>query len=244
MIGRIIWWAALLAMALVTAALQIDKQSEVSPELAPLVPGPLRNFAQTQLAAAAAADGSDPAMALAEARKLVRRRPVPAEYLTLLAVAQTKAGQGEAAGLTIQIAAQRGWREPLAQESVLRLALAAGDKPEAARRYAALFLRDATPEALLEELGPAVLEATDGPGQQTMSEIVSGAERWHVRFLRRGARVMPPKAFSAIAVASRSQGARFDCTALNQAIQVVTRRDPEAGQQLQQAGDGCPKPKL
>ncbi len=243
MIGRIIWWAALLAMALVTVALQIDKQSEVSPALAPLVPAPLRNFAQTKLAAAAT-DGGDPAVALAEARKLVRQRPVPAEYLTLLAVAQTKAGQGEAAGLTIQIAAQRGWREPLAQESVLRLALAAGDKPEAARRYAALFLRDATPDALLEELGPAVLEATDGPGQQTMSEIVSGAERWHVRFLRRGARVMPPKAFSAIAIASQSQGARFDCAALNQAIQVVTRRDPEAGQQLQQAGDGCPQPNL
>jgi hypothetical protein len=59
----------------------------------------------------------------------------------LLAVAQAKAGNAEAAGLAIQIAGQRGWREPVAQEAVLRLALGAGNKPEAARRYAALFLR-------------------------------------------------------------------------------------------------------
>lgn len=242
MIGRIIWVAALLVIAAITAALQIDKQSEVAPALAPLVPPPLRNFAQTQIAAAAA-DGGDPALALAEARTLVRRRPVPAEYLTLLAVAQTKAGQGEAAGLTIQIAGQRGWREPLAQEAVLRLALAAGDKPEAARRYAALFLRDTTPNGLLEELGPAVLDETDGPGQQTMAGIVSGTERWQSGFLRRGATVMPPKAFSAIAIASIEKGAQFDCKVLAQAIQVVTRDDADAGQQLRLAAADCQAPR-
>lgn len=239
MIGRIIWWTGLLASACVTAALQIDKQSEVTPMLAPLVPAPLRNFAQTVIAAEAT-DSGNPTLALAEARRLVRQRPVPAEYLTLLAVAQTKAGQVEAAGLTIQIAGQRGWREPLAQEAVLRLALAAGDKPEAARRYAALFLRSETPDAVLEDLGPAVLDEVGGPGQQTMAGIVSGTERWQSVFLRRGAWVMPPKAFSAIAVTSRDKGAQFDCRVLDQAIQVVTRRDAEAGTRLQQAAADCP----
>ncbi len=167
MIGRIIWWTMLAATAFVTAALQVDKQAEAAPALSPLVPAPLRDFAQTQIAAQAAA-GDDPAGALAEAQLLVQRRPLPAEYLALLAVAQAKAGQADQSGLTIQIAGQRGWREPLVQEAVLRIALNAGDRAEAARRYAALFLRAETPDALLTELGPQVFDAPAGPGEATL----------------------------------------------------------------------------
>lgn len=238
--GRLIWWAALLVIAVVTIGLQLDKQSEANPSLAPLVPAALRNFAQTNIVAGAL-DGNDSALALAEARKLVRQRPVPAEYLTLLAVAQTKAGQGEAAALTIQIAGQRGWRDPLAQESVLRLALAAGDKAEAARRYAALFLSDSTPDALLEELGPTVLDEPGGPGQQTMVTIVSGTERWRSVFLRRGVQVMPPAAFTAIVSATMTTGAGYDCAALTQVQRGLTRRDVAAGQQLADAAGACSK---
>lgn len=231
MIGRIIWWAGLLAVAFVTAALQLDKQSEVTPALAPMVPAPLRNFAQTLIAAQAAA-ADDPSRALAEAQALVVRRPVPAEYLSLLAVAQAKAGQAEESGLTIQIAGQRGWREPLAQEAVLRLALNAGDKAEAARRYAALFLRAETPDAVLMELGPQVFDTPGGPGETTLINIVAGGERWHSQFLRRGAAVMPPAAFSAVTRAAIARGAQFDCALLAQAANSLERSDPAAGQAL------------
>jgi hypothetical protein len=116
----------------------------------------------------------------------VRRRPLPAESLTLLAVAQAKAGHLEAAGRAIQIARQRCWRVPIAQEAVLRLALGARDKLEAARRYAALFLRDQTPDNLLQELAPAMLGEPGGLGQRTLITIIVGGERWHSTFLRRG----------------------------------------------------------
>lgn len=231
MIWRILWWAALLATAIVTTALQLDKQAAVTPSLATLVPAPLRNFAQTQIAAEAAA-GDNSARALAEARALVARRPVPAEYLSLLAVAQAKAGQAEQSGLTIQIAGQRGWREPVAQEAVLRLALNAGDKAEAARRYAALFLRVETPDTLLLELGPQVFDTPDGPGETTLVDIVAGGERWHGQFLRRGAAVMPPAAFSAVTRAVAERGARFDCALLTQAVKTLERRDAAAAQTL------------
>lgn len=231
MIGRIIWWTALLVVAALTTALQIDKQAEASPSYATLVPSPLRNFAQTQIAAQAVA-GDDPARAIAETQTLVARRPVPAEYLALLAVAQAKAGQDEASGLTIQIAGQRGWREPLTQEAVLRIALGAGDKAEAARRYAALFLRTETPDALLIELGPQVFDAPGGPAEQTLAEIVAGGERWHPQFLRRGAAVMPPAAFTAVTLATIERGARFDCAALAQAVKTITRRDAAAAEAL------------
>lgn len=236
MIGRIVWFAALLALAVLTTLLQVDKQSETTPALAAAVPTPLRNFAQTRIAAAAVESGQ-PRTALAEAERLVRRRPVPAEYLTLLAVAQAKAGYENEAAVTIQIAGQRGWREPLAQESVLRLALQAGDEAEAARRYAALFLRSATPDALLIELGPQVLGDPAGPGRKTIADIVAGAERWHNLFLRRGRQVMPSDAFVEIVRASMEKGAEFDCALLAQAVKGMQQRNPAAADRLQEAVD-------
>jgi hypothetical protein len=238
MIARIIWTAGLLGIAAVTAALQIDRQSQAAPALAPLVPVPFRNYAQTQLTIAAI-DGDDPQAALAEAERLVRRRPVPAEYLTLLAAAQAKAGQPEKAGLTIQIAGQRGWRDPLAQEAVLRLALTAGDKAEAARRYGALLRREATPDALLIELGPKVLGEPKGAGRQALAEIIVGAERWHTLFLERGLRVMPTDAFSEVAAAAMERGARFDCELLKRTIEGLRQRDPAAGERLATAAKAC-----
>lgn len=240
MIGRMIWFVALAAVGLVTAGLQLDKQAEVAPALAPMVPGPLRNFAQTRIAAVAA-DGADPLLAVAEAERLVRRRPVPAEYLSTLAVARAKAGQAEAAGITIQIAGQRGWRAPVAQEAVLRLALSAGDQAEAARRYAALFLRNTTPDALLQELGPEVFGTPDGPGQRTMADIVAGGERWHAHFLQRGPQVIPPAAFVAIATRAMDKGAAFDCDGLAQSISAVEQRQAGAAAPLSAAArKQCP----
>lgn len=240
MIGRIIWLAGLLAIAVVTIAVQLDRQAAMNPELARLVPGPFRAYSQTHLAAAAS-EGTDPARALEETRTLVRRRPVPAEHLSLLAVAQTKAGMEDAAVMSVQIAAQRGWREPLAQEAVLRMALAAGDRPEAARRYAALFLRAETPDELLREVGPEVLEDADGAGQRTLVDIVSGTDRWQSLFLRRGAQVMPPATFTRIVAATMAEGTRYDCAALSQAQWMLVQRDPAATPQAAREAAACSK---
>lgn len=238
MIGRIIWFTALTGIAALTTALQIDMQSRKMPALAAAVPAVLRDQAQQHIAREALSR-SDPAKALAEVKTLVRRRPVPAEHLTLLAVAQANAGQGEAAVRTIQVAGRRGWREPAAQEAVLRLAIAAGDRPEAARRYAALFLRPATPDALLKELGPAVLDGPDRSGRDTLVAVVVGGERWHTTFLRRGAQVMPPRAFAAIASDSMARGVIFDCKALELTLRALGQRDSDAAATLRTAAANC-----
>ncbi len=226
------------ALAVLTTALQIDKQSDITPSLAAAVPPPLRDYAQTRVTLAALEAG-DPAIALAAAEVLVQRRPVPAEYLSLLAIAQARAGQAEQAALTIQIAGQRGWREPLAQEAVLRLALAAGDKPEAARRYAALMLHSAAPNAVLQELGEQVFDEAGGPGRQTMIDIVSAAERWQSRFLRRGQAVIEPDAFAEIIAGSVAQGSAFDCPVLEQAVRALGRRNEEAARSLAPTVETC-----
>lgn len=240
MIGRILWFTTLALAALLTVGLQLDLRARTAPGFAAVVPALLRDTAQT-VVTRQALTGSDAALALAEAQTLVVRRPLPAENLTLLAAAQAKAGDEEAALRTIQIAGRRGWREPVAQEAMLRLALANGDRPEAARRYAALFLRTATPDALLLELGPAVLGDGDGAARDTLVAIVVGGERWHSAFLRRGARVMPPAAFAAIAADSIARGARFDCSAVKVSLDTLGQRDAGAAATLRAAALGrCP----
>ena len=241
MIGRLTWYAVMLLIARVTTLLQMDRQTELTPGLAQAVPVPFRNFAQTRVTAAAVT-GEDASRAITEAERLVHRRPLPAEYLTILAVAQAKGGQQEESALTIQIGAQRGWRDPVAQEAMLRIALAAGDQSEAARRYMALFLRPSTPGALLRELGPVVLGDADGAGRGTIVAIVTGTDRWHAYFLRRGLAVMPSDAFAAIVAESVAKGATFDCAGLSQTIDLLQRRDTAAAAQLTRAAQGhhCP----
>lgn len=240
MIGRIVWIGLLAAIAVVTAGLQIDMQSRRNVQLAGIVPAPLRNHAQLQQVRSALADKTAPAP-LSAAKELVLRRPVPADSLILLAASQAKAGETEAAARTIQIAGQRGWREPVAQEAVLRIALGAGDQAEAARRYAALFLRQQTPDAVLKQLGPAVLSDPGGIGRKTMVAIVIGGERWHQLFLQRGAQVMPPAAFTAIIADSLRRGAAFDCAALAESASLIAQRDAAAAAQLRKvAAPRCP----
>lgn len=228
MIAGITWRLALLAIALVTAGVQLDRQTERTPSFAESVPKPLRSVAQRPIAAYAL-DSENPEYALAQAERLVRRRPLPAVHLRILAQAQFAAGEVEQSGLTIQYAAQRGWREPLAQETMLRLALEAGDMDEAARRYAALFLRRDTQDALLEELGPQVLAEPGGEGRRTLIGIVDGGDRWHNHFLRRGARVMPPDAFAEVVRVAITNGARFDCNLLEGNASTLTQRDQATG---------------
>lgn len=239
MIARLAWYAAIFGLSMLIAALQIDRASERFPALAGLVPAPLRNFAQVHVAAEAA-EGGGTAAALTEARRLVARRPVPAEHLTMLAVAQARAG--DEAALTVQSAARRGWREPLAQEAMLRLALAAGDSPEAARRYAALFVRSATPDAMLQTLAVPVLGDPGGPGRSTFAGIVAGAQRWHQLFLRRGPTVLPPDAFAEIIALALERGARFDCAELAAVIAPLARSgDQGVARVAEPLRSACPK---
>lgn len=240
MIAGTIWRALLVVIALVTLGLQFDRQTRRSAGIAENVPELFRSAAQFPFAARALA-GDDPAFALAEAKRLVERRPLPAEHLRVLAQAQFAAGQIDESALTIQFAAQRGWRDPLAQESMLRLALAAGDTAEAARRYAALFLRRDTEDALLEELGPPIFEESGSDGRETLIAIVSGGDRWHNQFLGRGARVLPPAAFAEITAVSIERGVTFNCAPLALAVTGVVRKDPSLGARLIDAArDKCP----
>jgi hypothetical protein len=202
--------------------------------LASLVPQPFRSYAQAQIVTQGLAGGGD-AETLREALRLVALRPAPAEHFTMLALAQSDVGAEEASMRTIQLGAARGWRDTLAQDAMARIALAAGDAPEAARRYTALLLQGDAPDALLEELGPYVFQEAGGAGRSTMIEIVSGTQRWGSLYLRRGSAVMPPDAFREISARSIEAGAQFDCGPFRQAVNTLSRRDERAGAALAEA---------
>ena len=231
MMARIAWLVSLAAIVVVAFGVQVDRQARKTPSIAIGVPESVRSTAQLPVAAYAL-DSGETGRALVEAEKLVRRRPIPAEHLRLLAQAQFAAGELEKGGLTIQYAAQRGWRDMLAQEAMLRIALNAGDEAEAARRYTALFVNQATEDALLIELGDIVLAQPGGTGRETLTEIVTGAQRWHSQFLRRGWRVMPPDAFVEIVATSSDRGAVYDCDQLRLGVRSIRTRNADAADKL------------
>ncbi|MEP0391098.1 MAG: hypothetical protein ABJ205_12030 [Erythrobacter sp.] len=231
MIGRVIWFALLIGAAVITIGVQLDREARKTPALALEVPEPFRSGAQPRIVALAIDAGASE-MAVSQAQKLVRRRPVPARHLRLLAQAQFTAGDNEASGLAIQYAAQRGWRDPLAQEAMMQIALAASNRSEAARRFAALFLRGGTDRASLEQSGKVVFPEEHGEERRVFAQIVSGGERWHNAFLTRGARVMPADAFVEIIEISAKDGTNFSCSALRQAQKVIEGKDQTLGERL------------
>ncbi|WP_255548065.1 glycosyltransferase family 4 protein [Erythrobacter ani] len=229
--ARSAWYISLFLVAALTISVQLDRQSAVTPYYADLTPEPFRSFAQAQIAARALA-GSNPAEAVQQTRKLVARRPLPAEPLRMLAQAQMQAGHSEAGFATIQISAQRGWRDPAAQEAMMRIALAADDQAEAARRYAALLVRRGTSDQLLEEFGEALFSDPTSQAAQTLTDIVAGGERWQPTFLRRGVSVLPAASFAAIVAQSAERGASFDCGLLLQTTEVAGRENAKASRRL------------
>ena len=223
MIGRLVWVLSLSLVAVITIGVQFDRESERNPALAQTVPGLFRSSAQPVIATSAIAS-DDAQKGLEEARKLVRRRPIPAEHLRILSQAQLEAGEVARGALTIQYAAQRGWRDGISQEAMLRFALQAGDMAEAARRYTALFLRRGTNDEQLEAVGGDILGDPGGRGRATFSAIIIGSDRWHGRFLRRGARVLPPDAFLEVFEGIVASGGEFDCNALRYSDNILRSR--------------------
>lgn len=238
MIGRILWVGAIILAALVATGVQLDRQARYSPPFATAVPEPFRAFAQARIASSAVVGGNT-FLGLAEAERLVAVRPYPAEHLRLLATAQFEAEQAEQSAVTVQLAARRGWRDPLAQQAMLELALGAGDGSEAARRYAALLLNNAVENELLVEHASRTFAEPGGAARVTFAEIVAGGQRWHDFFLRRGARVLPADAFREIVVSANAI-TRFECPAINRTLDQLGNRDPSSAEQLAAAfADRC-----
>ncbi len=214
----VLWIVLLTVVAAIVVGAQLDRQARISTEIAQYVPPPSRAFAQGHLTAQALRAGNHEE-ALSQARRLVARRPMPAEHLRMLALAQAMAGDQSASIITLQAAARRGWRDLAVQEAMLRLAIENEDRGESVRRYAALSAALQTDDAVLRELGPAALATSNA--RSDFAAILAPARRWHRLFLSRGVRTLPVHIADEVIGKAVERGANFECSDLRQAQRII-----------------------
>lgn len=196
-------------LALLASGAQLDRQSRRTPMLAPIVPAMFRSFAQARHVISTVRS-AEPAEALKAAELLVKRRPIPAEHLSLLAIAKARNGDNDAALQLLQAAARRGWRDSIAQQSMFSIAFNAGDMAESSRRLAALWgIREN--QMLLSDSTAKVLATPEG--RKAMAKTMSANGRWTSAFLNDSEAVPPRDLAETIAMAA-TQGARLDCRIL------------------------------
>lgn len=214
------WRIALAAVMVIAICAQLDRASYLRPELSVIVPRPFRSFAQSPTALLALAAG-DRLGAQAEARRLVRRRPMPAEHLFTLALADLRNGDPQAFARAFRAASTRGWRFAPLQGAAAQAALQADDLSAAANRVAALWAADPG-DASLVPLTKSLLERAGGP--QAFAVPLAHTRVWANSFLIRAPGIVRPTAALQTVQAARRLGARFDCATLQRFASQVTAR--------------------
>lgn len=210
MIGRWSWRIGLMLLAVVAVLAQLDRASALRPELSLIVPQPFRSFAQSPIALIAMT-GGDAAEAQEEARRLVRRRPLPAEHLFVLAMADLRAGRARAYAEDFRTASTRGWRFGPLQVAAAQAALVSGDVRAAANRVAALWAAEGDNPSR-DPLTAALLAAPGGP--EAFAVPLAQTHVWSDKFLSAAPALAPAPVILRTVQAAQAAGARFDCDAV------------------------------
>lgn len=230
---RIAWYALAAMLALVATGVELDRQSRRDPALAVSVPRPFRSFAQERIVFDKLGS-DDSATALDEAERLIRRRPIPAENLFLLAAANGAAGNAEAGVYALGLSAERGWRVRQVQLAMIGDALQRGEADNAAARLLALWSTGAD-DGVLEQATRAVLAAPDGP--EAFGRILAKSRFSQNAVLRKSLRYTSPGNFARMVHAALLAGAGFDCPKIQSLAEILSREglEREAGLLLDKA---------
>ena len=210
MMTALLWRIAMAGLAVVTVGAQLDRASQLRPELSVFVPTPFRSSAQSTTALLALATG-DPLSARSEARRLLRRRPMPAEHVYILALAEMRTGHSRDFATALRAASTRGWRFTPLQAAAAQAALQDGDVKGAANRVAALWAADPD-NPLVPTLTRSLLLAPGGA--EAFSVPLAGTHTWSNTFLRRAPSLDAPTQATSSVIAARRAGAHFNCAAL------------------------------
>lgn len=219
-VGSAAWLAVLAVIALVAVVFQVDRAGRHDFFMAVMVPESLRaaSLDQTVRASLKAGNGAE---AMAMARDQIQRQPVPAESLSNYALAASLTGDAAAADRAILLAAARGWRDPLVQQTMVTAAIAGGEWGIAADRALALRLAGVNAEAA----SGALDELLRAPGgRATIARKLVTDRQWHDNFLDWGAPSANPGAFAQVVVAAVASGASFECVNLSDASGTLLRR--------------------
>lgn len=218
--NRWLWRMAIAALAFVAIGAQLDRASHQRPEFAIVVPQPFRSVAQPTIALIALATG-DSAAAQEEARRLVRRRPIPAEHLFILAMAEMRGGDARTFAPAFRTASTRGWRYPPLQVAAAQAALADGDTKGAANRIAALWAEDSSNPSVAA-LTRQLLETPGGP--EAFAVPLAQTHVWADNFIARAPGLTTPANASRTLAAALRAGGRFDCGSLERFERALAKR--------------------
>lgn len=211
---RWLWALLMLGIALLAIPMQMDRQARNSYWLVDWVPRAFSSFA-TESRLEDDIESGDPAEVLRDARKLLERRPVPASHLSFLAMAEARAGNETLASRAIYAAAQREWRDALAQQAITEVALADGQPEIAAKRLYALWAigdGNLNDDSRLAGLTKAVL--ADPAAQKHFGQQLVGAVRWNRNFFDWAASALSDESFATTIASAQQAGVRFECVAL------------------------------
>ncbi|MEO9461543.1 MAG: hypothetical protein ABJ242_02300 [Marinomonas sp.] len=207
-----LWLLLLVIVGVIAAFAQLDRQSRYDAQLEAFVPDIMAGFALEQRAEAALERGDDTAAQL-QARALLARRPMPASHLRMLAEAHLLSGDNDAASTAIQMAGQRGWRDPVSQRTMLAASQEAGDHVGAARRYFALWI--VAPNR--SQLAPVAAEILAHPDARAeAARLLSSRKIWQRSFICDGLPQLPRAHAADIQRQLEARGAAANCAATNQ----------------------------
>lgn len=159
----------------------------------------------TPAAAARALEAGEDPLALAEARDLVARRPVPADHLLLLATAELRTGDRKGFEQAFRLATTRGWRNEAVQLVAARSALAQGDATAAANRIAALWALGGSANEL-PRMTRELLALPGGP--EALGTQLGRTRVWQATFLQRAPEFGTPDAIARLKAAAKASGVR------------------------------------
>lgn len=209
--GRVVWIVVLGVAAVAAVGLQMDREGRRNFAVAQAVPAPFRSSSLESLAHAAY-DAGNVEGGLALARDMVRRRPIPSEGLALLAYGQLQKGDQDAALQSVIMAGDRGWRDRFTQETLVMLALQAGEWSIAAQRTVALWrigINDDRLKAMTADL------LSQPRGVDAFTAQVGREKYWANAFLPWAGAALAPPALAEVASTMARKGARVDCAALS-----------------------------
>jgi hypothetical protein len=208
MMQRVLLWVLLAALAAIVVIVQIDRQAYHDPAAIAFSPPATSVVARQRMIELALVSGHADAATLAASRRLVRWRPVPAHNLVLYAQSAQLAGEQDQLLPALEVAALRGWREPLLQVMAGRAALLSGDADGAANRIAALIATGAVPaerRLLLAEL------MQQAPGRAALARLFARPGYYSPRLWGSLTESGSPQQVLDIARRARQAGIVLDC---------------------------------
>lgn len=220
MIGRLAWILALALLAAISVVAQVDRRARYDAALSGFVPAAYGGFAAEQRARNALLQ-QDGERALVESRLLLRTRPIPADHLSLLALAEALAGDEARATAALEAAARRGWRDPLPQLASAQAALETGAHDVAAQRITALL---ATGE-LREQASPLYARLLETPeGRAAMARRYAATGYWQSNSLGHVGGSADPGDLADTLARAQDLGAALPCDRLQALADSLSRQ--------------------